>query len=52
MHPAVIMFSYIFLLQIEIQNLTTIIEGVRYEVNKSELENLLILKAQKREDVV
>lgn len=51
-HPAVIMFSYIFLLQIEIQNLTTIIEGVRYDVNKSELENLLILKAQKREDVV
>lgn len=51
-HPSVIMLSYIFLLQIEIQNLTTIIEGVRYNVHKSEIENLLILKNQNREVVV
>lgn len=51
-HPSVIMLSYIFLLQIEIQNLTTIIEGVRYNVHKSEIENLLILKSQNREVVI
>ena len=51
-HPSVIMLSYIFLLQIEIQNLTTIIEGVRYNVHKSEIENLLILKNKNREVVV
>lgn len=51
-HPSVIMISYIFLLQIEIQNLTTIIEGVRYSVHRSEIENLLILKSQNREVVV
>lgn len=51
-YPSVIMLSYIFLLQIEIQNLTTIIEGVRYNVHKNEIENLLILKNQKREVVV
>lgn len=51
-HPSVIMLSYIFLLQIEIQNLTTIIEGVRYNIHKSEIENLLILKSKNREVVV
>lgn len=51
-YPSVLMLSYIFLLQIEIQNLTTIIEGVRYNIHKSELENLLILKRHRREVVV
>ena len=51
-HPSVIMLSYIFLLQIEVQNLTTIIEGVRYKVHRKEIENLLILKNRDREGEV
>ncbi len=51
-YPPTIMLSYIFLLKIEIENLITIIEGVRYAVPKDEIENLLILKNQNREGVV
>ena len=51
-HPDAVMISYLFLLQIEIQNLITIIEGVRYRVPKQEIENLLIMRKQTREGVL
>ena len=34
--------SYVILLDIEVQNLTNIIEGIRYETPKSEIEKMLI----------
>jgi len=37
-------FTLMTLTQIEIENITTIIEGVRYNVEKSEIEKLLILE--------
>ncbi len=43
-YPSVVMMSYIFLVQIEISNLVTIIEGVRYGMPKDDIKNLLILK--------
>lgn len=37
-------FTLMSLTQIEIENITTIIEGVRYNVDKTEIEKLLILE--------
>lgn len=50
-HPDAVMISYLFLLQIEIQNLITIIEGVRYNVPRRDIENLLIMRKPLREGV-
>ena len=41
---SMIFLSYMFLSQIEIDNITNIIEGIRYSVSKSEIEDLLVLK--------
>lgn len=40
--PATVMLSYIFLCEIELHNLICIIEGARYNVDKSVIEPLLI----------
>ncbi len=40
--PAIVMISYITLLEIELQNLIYIIEGVRYNVDKNEIKSLLL----------
>lgn len=50
-HPDAVMISYLFLLQIEIQNLITIIEGVRYNAPRRDIESLLIMKKPLREGV-
>lgn len=44
--PSIVMLSYIFLMQIELSNLISIIEGVRYNLPKSEVEKLLTLKVK------
>lgn len=45
--PSIVMLSYIFLMQIEISNIISIIEGVRYNLPRSEIEKLLTLKVKK-----
>ena len=42
--PSVVMLSYIFLMQIELSNVISIIEGVRYNLKRAEIEDLLTLK--------
>lgn len=42
-YPAVVFASYLILSQIEIDNLTSIIEGIRYKVPESELARLLVI---------
>lgn len=42
-HPDVILFSYMNLVQIEIENIIDIIEGVRYDISRDEIMSLLIL---------
>ena len=44
--PSIVMLAYIFLMQIEISNLISIIEGVRYNLPRSEIEKLLTLKVK------
>ena len=41
-HPPVVMLSYIFLTETEIDNLISIIEGIRYQVPADGIRNLLI----------
>lgn len=41
-NPATVMMSYIILSEIELLNLICIVEGVRYKVNKDNIEALLI----------
>lgn len=41
-NPTVIMFCYIFLLENEINNITHIIEGIRYKITPNELKNMLV----------
>ena len=41
---SMIFLSYMFLSQIEIDNIINIIEGIRYSVSKNEIEALLVLK--------
>ena len=40
-HPSVVMLSYIFLAQIEIQDIINIIEGIRYHLASEEIQKLL-----------
>ncbi len=42
-HPSVVMLSYIFLMQIELHDITNIIEGVRYQVPSDDISNLLTI---------
>lgn len=41
---AMIFLAYMFLSQIEIENVTNIIEGIRYSIPKSQIENFLVVK--------
>lgn len=41
-NPTVVMFCYIFLLENEINNITHIIEGIRYKVSSNDIKNMLI----------
>jgi V/A-type H+-transporting ATPase subunit C len=41
--PMVIVLSYMFLLEIEVQNIVNIIEGIRYQIPAEEIRNLLII---------
>lgn len=43
-NAAVVMFSYVFLLEIEISNIINVIEGVRYNVPSSEIEKMLVYR--------
>ena len=40
-HPSVVMLSYIFLAQIEIQDIINIVEGIRYQLAPEEIQKLL-----------
>ena len=40
-HPSVVMLSYIFLAQIEIQDIINIIEGIRYHLAPEGIQKLL-----------
>ncbi len=40
--PAVVLLSYVFICEIELKNIFTIIEGVRYKCSKERIESLLI----------
>lgn len=42
-HPSVVMLSYIFLMQIELHDITNIIEGIRYQVPSDEIASLLTI---------
>lgn len=42
-HPSVVMLSYIFLMQIELHDITNIIEGVRYQVPSDDIASLLTI---------
>lgn len=41
-NPTVVMFCYIFLLENEINNITHIIEGIRYNVPAADIKNMLV----------
>lgn len=41
-HPPVVMLSYIFLTEIEVQNIIHVIEGVRYQLPEEETKKLLV----------
>ena len=41
-HPSVVMFAYVFILQFELHDITTIVEGVRYHLPAKQIEKLLI----------
>lgn len=42
-HPCVVMLSYIFLMQIELHDITNIIEGIRYQVPSDDIASLLTI---------
>lgn len=42
--PTVVMFSYIFITDIELSNIINIIEGVRYGLTANEIEQIIICK--------
>lgn len=42
-HPSVVFVAYIILSQIEVDNLVSIIEGVRYKLPQGEIEKLLVM---------
>ena len=46
-HPPVVLLSYIFLADTEVHNITTIVEGIRYQVSVDDIKKLLILPTDK-----
>ncbi|MEG1886864.1 MAG: V-type ATPase subunit, partial [Oscillospiraceae bacterium] len=51
-HAPVVMLAYIFSSEIEIDNLTTIIEGVRYKMPPEQILENLILNRKESESIV
>lgn len=49
-HPSVVMMSYIFLLQSELTDIVTIVEGVRYKLPADEISKMLIVPNYKRKE--
>ncbi len=41
-HPSVVMLTYLFLTEIELENIINIIEGIRYNLSPKEISDLLI----------
>lgn len=41
-HPSVVMISYMFLSQIELANIITIIEGIRYQLPADEIRKMIV----------
>ncbi|MBQ2152378.1 MAG: V-type ATPase subunit, partial [Clostridia bacterium] len=41
-YPLVVMLSYVFVMQTEYNNIVSIIEGVRYNVDPSKIKTLII----------
>ena len=48
-HPSVVMVSYLFLLQAEITDIITIVEGIRYQLASVEIEKLLVVYRDMKE---
>lgn len=48
-HPSVVMISYLFLMQAEITDIITIVEGIRYQLSPVEIEKLLVVYRDKKE---
>ncbi|MDF2631731.1 MAG: hypothetical protein K0Q85_327 [Caproiciproducens sp.] len=42
-HPSVVMFSYTFIMQAELMDIITIVEGIRYKMAPDEIAKLLII---------
>ncbi len=42
-HPSVVMFSYTFIMQVELTDIITIVEGIRYKMSPDEIAKLLII---------
>ncbi len=42
--PAVVLLSYVYICEIELKNIITIIEGVRYNCSKERIESLIIFE--------
>ncbi len=43
-YPSVVFAAYMLLSQIEIENITSIIEGIRYNIPQAEIEQLLVME--------
>ena len=41
-HPPVVMLSYLFLLRIEVHDIITVVEGIRYRLTPDEIRSLLV----------
>lgn len=48
-HPSVVMVSYLFLMQAEITDIITIVEGIRYQLSPVEIEKLLVVYSDIKE---
>ena len=48
-HPSVVMVSYLFLMQAEITDIITIVEGIRYQLSPVEIEKLLVVYRDMKE---
>ena len=47
-HPAVVLASYWLLSQLQLEDLTTIIEGVRYHIPQEEIARFLIAQTNSK----
>lgn len=48
LHPATVMLSYIMYLDIEIDDITHVIEGVRYQLSQEEIVKMLLIAENRR----